>query len=156
MLQGEVAAMNDTPTGVGFAIAHELLGSRVRRETLSVYDLSPERLGAFDVVFMSDLLLHLRDPQRALENVYSVTRPGGVAIIAEAYSEALESLKGIAASEFHSFTRPAVTWWLSSPATLQAMARVAGFEPVEEIARFRLECKAERPHPKVVLIGRRR
>ncbi len=45
-----------------FALAHRALGSRVRRVARSVYDIDPEQLGSFDVVFCGDLLVHLRDP----------------------------------------------------------------------------------------------
>ncbi len=59
--------------GRGFEVARELLGSGVRREWCNVYDLSPERLGTFDVVVCGALLLHLRDPLRALAAIRSVT-----------------------------------------------------------------------------------
>jgi tRNA (mo5U34)-methyltransferase len=58
--------------GHGFAIAREALRSSVERELISIYDLSPERLGTFDVVVCGSLLLHLRDPMGALEAVASV------------------------------------------------------------------------------------
>lgn len=58
--------------GRGFAIASEALGSQVRREWISIYDLSPERVGTFDVVVCGCLLLHLRDPFRALDALRSV------------------------------------------------------------------------------------
>jgi tRNA (mo5U34)-methyltransferase len=58
--------------GAGFAVAHDALGSTVQREVVSVYDLAPERLGTFDVVVCGSLLLHLRDPLRALEAIRSV------------------------------------------------------------------------------------
>lgn len=58
--------------GRGFEIAHERLGSGVRREWINIYDLSPERIGTFDVVVCGCLLLHLRDPLRALEALRSV------------------------------------------------------------------------------------
>jgi tRNA (mo5U34)-methyltransferase len=60
--------------GKGFEVARELLGSSVSRELISVYDLSPERVGEFDVVLCGSLLLHLRDPLRALEAIRSVCR----------------------------------------------------------------------------------
>ena len=63
-------------TGRGFEIARELLGSSVRRETVGIYDLSPETVGTFDVVVCGSLLLHLRDPMRALAALRSVC--GGV------------------------------------------------------------------------------
>jgi tRNA (mo5U34)-methyltransferase len=62
--------------GRGFAIAREALGSSVERQVISVYDLSPERLGTFDVVVCGSLLLHLRDPMGALEAIASVCSGG--------------------------------------------------------------------------------
>jgi tRNA (mo5U34)-methyltransferase len=62
--------------GHGFAIAREALGSSVEREVISVYDLSPERLGTFDVVVCGSLLLHLRDPMGALDAIRSVCSGG--------------------------------------------------------------------------------
>jgi tRNA (mo5U34)-methyltransferase len=62
-----------------FALARRSLESNVRREELSVYQLSPA-FGTFDVVFCGDLLLHLKDPVRAVENLRSVC--GGLAVIA--------------------------------------------------------------------------
>ena len=56
----------------GFDVARRLLSSNVRRERMTVYDLDPERLGRFDVVTCGSLLLHLRDPLRALEAIRSV------------------------------------------------------------------------------------
>jgi tRNA (mo5U34)-methyltransferase len=58
--------------GAGFRTAREALGSTVEKVDMSVYELSPERAGTFDVVVCGSLLLHLRDPLRALECVRSV------------------------------------------------------------------------------------
>ncbi|HLH73619.1 MAG TPA: methyltransferase domain-containing protein, partial [Chloroflexota bacterium] len=135
--------------GASFYLAKELLGSRVQREILSVYELSPEKLGTFDVVFLSDLLLHLRDPARALENVASVTREDGFAIIAEPYNQSLEAFRGVPLSQF-GFAE-AVGWWQHSVATFKTMLWAAGFDEVEEVSRFRLNCKAAIPLIKVVL-----
>ncbi|MHB8329179.1 MAG: class I SAM-dependent methyltransferase [Acidimicrobiales bacterium] len=60
--------------GRGFEIASELLGSKVQRRFVSVYDLDPEEVGQFDVVVCGALLLHLRDPFRALEAIRRVCR----------------------------------------------------------------------------------
>lgn len=59
--------------GRGFAVAHEALGSSVQRITRSVYDLDPDDLGQFDFVHAGDLLVHLRDPLRALQRIRAVT-----------------------------------------------------------------------------------
>lgn len=61
------------PKGAGFRLVAELTGSSVDWRPISIYDLSPDELGTFDVVVLGSLLLHLRDPLRALEAVRSVT-----------------------------------------------------------------------------------
>lgn len=61
------------PKGAGFRLAAELMGSSVTYRELSIYDLDPEDVGTFDVVVCGSLLLHLRDPLRALEAVRTVT-----------------------------------------------------------------------------------
>jgi tRNA (mo5U34)-methyltransferase len=60
--------------GDGFRVARELRGSSVQFAALSAYALTPERVGAFDVVVCGSLLLHLRDPLRALAAIRSVCR----------------------------------------------------------------------------------
>jgi tRNA (mo5U34)-methyltransferase len=60
--------------GEGFEIAAEALGSTVKRLELSVYDLDPDEHGTFDFVYVGSLLLHLRDPMRAVDRIRSVCR----------------------------------------------------------------------------------
>jgi tRNA (mo5U34)-methyltransferase len=61
------------PRGTGFRLAKELLGSKVDWRPISIYDLDPSDIGTFDVVVVGSLLLHLRDPMRALDAVQRVT-----------------------------------------------------------------------------------
>jgi tRNA (mo5U34)-methyltransferase len=73
----EVARLPAKPNqgaNAGFEIAHAALGSNVEWTEMSVYEISPERLGEFDFVFMGSLMLHLRDPVQALRAVRSVVR----------------------------------------------------------------------------------
>ena len=58
--------------GDGFRVARELLGSKARYEEVSAYDLDPDSIGEFDIVVCGSLLLHLRDPLRALAAIRSV------------------------------------------------------------------------------------
>src|SRR2546421_5818474 len=58
--------------GAGARLARELLGSSVTFERVSVYELDPDALGTFDVVVCGSLLLHLRDPLRALAAIRGV------------------------------------------------------------------------------------
>ena len=60
--------------GSGFRVAKDLLGSSVERVEINVYDLSPDALGEFDVVTCGTLMLHLREPLRALDSIRSVCR----------------------------------------------------------------------------------
>lgn len=62
------------PKGAGFRLVAELTGSKVDWLPISIYDLDPAEIGTFDVVVCGSLLLHLRDPIRALEAVRGVTR----------------------------------------------------------------------------------
>ncbi len=57
-----------------FYLARELLGSRVDYRVMSVYDLSPQRVGRFDIVLCLGVLYHLKHPLLGLEAVASVTR----------------------------------------------------------------------------------
>lgn len=138
-------------TGQGFWAAHQILGSNVDRKVVSVYELSPDTAGTFDFVFVSDLLLHLRDPQLALENITSVLRRPGTALVAEVYNPRLEDFGGMAVTEFVGFGE--YVWWLPSTAALKAMMKVAGFDRIEELDRFRLRARAEELIHKVILRG---
>ena len=46
-----------------FAI--ESRGSRVEQVFCNVYDLSPDTVGVFDLVFCASMLIHITDPLRA-------------------------------------------------------------------------------------------
>jgi tRNA (mo5U34)-methyltransferase len=61
------------PEYFGFATAKQLLGSRVEYVQGSVYDIRPERVGTFDVVFFFGVLYHLRYPLLALDRLREVT-----------------------------------------------------------------------------------
>jgi SAM-dependent methyltransferase len=48
--------------------------------TVDVHDLSAYMPSAYDVVVLEQVLEHLRDPRRAVSEVYRILRPGGVCI----------------------------------------------------------------------------
>jgi tRNA (mo5U34)-methyltransferase len=121
--------------GQGFRIAHEALGSRVERVESSVYDLSPALVGAFDVVVCGSLMLHLRDPVRALEAIRSVVAPGGLFLSAEHVD-----LRLSVAHPRRPLARlgPAdlVQWWVPNVAGHRQMLRAAGFELLRTTAPY--------------------
>jgi tRNA (mo5U34)-methyltransferase len=125
-------------TGEGFALAHEALHSKARRQVCNVYDLSPERLGKFDFVFVSDLLLHLMNPMKALNNIASVTE--GQAVIAEVYDPHLpDHLMKYESGEGHNI------WWSIGLGALHQMVDDAGFRDVELCNKFKLGYRGQKP-----------
>ena len=58
----------------GFELARRALGSRVEDVDVDVMDLSPDRVGLFDIVLFLGVLYHLPNPLLALERVAAVTR----------------------------------------------------------------------------------
>ncbi len=119
-----LAAMAGPDVGTGFRTARELLGSSVERVELNVYDLSPERLGEFDVVVCGTLMLHLRDPVRALEAIRSVCR--GQFMSCEQIRLGLslrQRRRPLAEFEMGVNTQ----WWVPNAAGHRAMVQAAGF-----------------------------
>lgn len=108
-----------------FELARSALGSSVRRELRSAYDIDVD-LGQFDLIFCGDLLVHLKDPITALERMRKVCR--GSAIICSPVKEqfpyrrrALAQFSGM--SEFE--------WWVTNLSGLERWVVAAGFERVE-------------------------
>jgi tRNA (mo5U34)-methyltransferase len=122
---GALAELAGPEVGAGFALAKRLLGSQVQRRVLSVYDLSPAEVGTFDVVACGALMLHLRDPLRALEAIRSVC--GGHFLSAEEIvielsirhrRQPLARLNGI---------DRLCQWWVPNAAGHRRMVEAAGF-----------------------------
>jgi tRNA (mo5U34)-methyltransferase len=133
------ASFPDVKRGSGFEIAKGLLGSQVRREILSVYDATPERLGGpFDVVFCGSVLIHLRDQLLALERIAGCLKPGGLFVSAEEYDRAADVLP-FPVARFRGNREQAVVFWLPSRRAWKRMLWYAGFDTVDEIGRFTMK-----------------
>lgn len=61
-------------TQEGFNLARRALNSHVEDLEIEVLDLSPDRVGIFDVVLFLGVLYHMKRPLDALERVARVTR----------------------------------------------------------------------------------
>ena len=71
----EVTAVDYMPkTESGFAVASELLGSRVTYLQRNLYELTAGDIGTFDLVLCLGLLYHLPDPLGALRVVRNLSR----------------------------------------------------------------------------------
>jgi tRNA (mo5U34)-methyltransferase len=119
------------PKGNGFQIAHEALGSRVERVVTSVYDLSPDSVGRFDVVVCGSLLLHLRDPVGALAAIRSVC--DGLLLSAEQVDLPL-TLLGPRRPLARVGPGEQLHWWVPNAAAHARMLEAAGFA-VERASR---------------------
>ena len=114
--------------GRGFEIAREALGSGVVRHDLSVYELAREEIGEFDFVYLGSLLIHLRDPIRALERVRSVCR--GRLLVVDAIDWWLTlRMPRTAAARLDGMGRP--WWWKPNRAGLARMLHASGFRLVQ-------------------------
>src|SRR3954451_3845710 len=117
----------------GFPVLQEVLETTIEWRGCSVYDLSPDDVGTFDVAVIGSLLLHLRDPVRALGAVRRVVR--GSLVVAE-YVHAPLNLR--------SRRRPLFElrgegfdfqWWLGNERGIRHLLNVGGFE-VEEVSPY--------------------
>jgi tRNA (mo5U34)-methyltransferase len=129
----------DVEKAMRFELAKVALDSRVVRILRSVYELDTD-LGLFDVVFCGDLLVHLKDPITATENMRKVCR--GSTTVATPVTRSrfgrgrpLARLDGI--DHFQ--------WWELSEAALVRMMLAAGFARIERGKRFELPATSGGP-----------
>jgi hypothetical protein len=116
-------------------LAKRALGSGIEKKEMSIYDLAPETVGTYDLVFCGSLLLHLTDPTRAIWCLQSVTRE--LAIIATAVSTGLGN-KPVAQFTGH---QRGDTWWLPNRACLERMIESAGFKGWRWYSEFQLDTR---------------
>ena len=115
----------------GFELARQALGSKVEDVDIDVMDLTPERIGQFDVVFFLGVLYHLRHPLLALERIASVTRQ-------RLFLETVVDMVGIArpAMAFYrgrELNNDPTNWWAPNVPALHAMLRDVGFTDVRTV-----------------------
>lgn len=128
----------------GFQLLHEILGSKVDWKGLNIYDINESELGRFDVVVIGSLLVHLRDPVRALDAVRRVT--DGHLVVADYVHWPLEVFArrkavarlGVIGDDFQ--------WWLPTGTALRHMLHASGFEVVQESRPFLLR-EPDQPRP---------
>ena len=124
----ELARLAGPEKGVGFRVAKKALGSSVEKVNMSAYEISPETVGKFDVVVCGSLMLHLRDPSRALEAIHSVCT-------GEFMSSEEIDLKLTVAHPRRALARlngsgEMLQWWVPNVAGHRRMVFAAGFEIV--------------------------
>jgi tRNA (mo5U34)-methyltransferase len=138
-------------TGRGFEIARRELRSDVRRLERSVYDVDENELGRFDLVYLGSLLVHLRDPVKALERLRAVC--DGTLIVVDGIDLPLSLLlPRRPVANFDGRGRP--WWWYPNQAGLERMIEAGGFEIITPPRRIYMPPGAGQPlasfHPKLL------
>ncbi|MCC7361331.1 MAG: methyltransferase domain-containing protein [Anaerolineales bacterium] len=111
--------------GEAFQVAAEALNSKAWFQLLNVYDLRPELVGWFDVVFVGYLLPQLRDPLRALAAVRSVCRGSVIVLDQVLFWQSLFNWSPVA---YVGHRRQAQDWWFFNAAGLRRVVELAGFQ----------------------------
>jgi tRNA (mo5U34)-methyltransferase len=112
--------------GKGFELAHAALQSNVQKRVLSAYHLDPDEIGRFDFVFCGSLMLHLRDPIRALEQIRSVC-DGQFMSVEEVSLPLTVALRNRPVAEMR-FDERRCQWWVANAAGHRRMLEIAGFQ----------------------------
>lgn len=124
-----------------FCVAAEILRSHIRRCQMTIYELSAETLGKFDLVFCGSLLIHLSDPARALWRIQQVTKEAAIiatVIRPDAGCDPIASFVGHQRGD---------CWWVPNRAALELMVKSAGFRGWEWWSDFRLDYRDGAPGP---------
>jgi tRNA (mo5U34)-methyltransferase len=120
----------------GFLLARKALGLDVEDLDIDVMELSPDRVGTFDVVLLLGVLYHLKDPITAIEHAASVANDLLI----------LETVTNLCWSPFPAarlfvgseLNNDDTNWWALNPAALQALLKRTGFRDVQVVYRTRL------------------
>ncbi len=132
----------------GFDTAKAALGSRVQDVLIPVEEISPERVGIFDVVLFLGVLYHAPDMIRYLRLVRSVCKRQ---VILETEVDALDyPLPAAVFYPGNSLNNDASNFWGPNLACVEAMLREVGFKKVERICTFNMVRRPNRPFHRVV------
>ena len=115
----------------GFTLARECLGSRVEDLDIDVMDLSPERVGTFDVVLFLGVLYHLRHPLLALERIASVTRE--LLIVETAVDMVGVRRPAVAFYPERELGDDPTNWWGPNIPAVHGMLCASGFQQVRTV-----------------------
>lgn len=124
----------------GFQIAKEILGSKVKYYDMDVYDLSPEKLGQFDIVLFLGVLYHLKYPVMAFEKISAVCK--GSMYIETAYLKTFSNRPLIQYVEGGTLNNDPTNWCLPNISSVAAMARDAGFKKTDVLYHSPLSVRA--------------
>jgi len=124
-----------------FRALHRHLGSKIQYERMDIYELSPERVGKFDIVLCLGVLYHLKHPLLALEKICAITKDR--CIIESFAVDAAARQRGenppIPYFEFYEYDELAGqtdNWCGPTVGALEALIRCAGFASAQVLKVF--------------------
>lgn len=120
----------------GILFAAEVLKSNVKTQYSNVYDLcetiwakDPEYLA--DVVIFPGVLYHLKEPMRALAEIYRIMAPGGLLIL-ETHLDLMKLLRpAVALYRSSECNRDETNYCGPNPAAVEVMLTWAGFHSIQ-------------------------
>ncbi len=112
----------------GYLYAHERLGSKAQYKfPFSVYDLSKEVFGQFDIVLFTGVIYHLVHPMLALERINDVLKLGGTMVLASEIAPKV--------TKFYEISKPykkdRTSFWIFDRRTLKKIIEFSGFKIVK-------------------------
>jgi tRNA (mo5U34)-methyltransferase len=120
-------------TKAGFDLARRALNSKVEDLKIDVLDLSPDKVGVFNMVFFFGVLYHMRHPLLALERVFSCTERGGQLIL-ETHVDLVEIPRpALAYYPDKELNNDETNWCGPNPAAVEAMLKTVGFKTVKMV-----------------------
>lgn len=131
----QVVAIDAVPTR-GFQFMHDVLESNVTFHRMSVYDITPQELGMFDIVFFFGVFYHLKHPTLAMEKVASITKD---LVIAESAVLTEDWIKNLNISKLYEHDRPGddmTQYWLSTTNNFIQNLRIGGFPKVKLYSEY--------------------
>jgi tRNA (mo5U34)-methyltransferase len=115
----------------GFELARQALDSRVEDVDIDVMELTPERIGTFDIVLFLGVLYHLPHPLLALERVASVT--SGLLVVETVVDMVGVGRPAVAFYPDRELNGDPTNWWGPNVPAVHGMLRSVGFELVRTV-----------------------
>jgi tRNA (mo5U34)-methyltransferase len=134
----------------GFEYVRDVLGSLVEDVEMDVLDISPERVGEFDVVLFLGVLYHMRHPLLALERVAAVTKQQ---LVVETLIDMTFLRSPSVAFYPWDMEGDATNWWGPNRAAVLGMLEMVGFRKAVPYPVTRFSAARLRSMPKRALSG---
>ncbi len=115
----------------GFELARRILNSQVEDQNIDVLDITPAKIGNFDIVLFLGVLYHMKYPLLALEKVASVTKE---LLILETYINPWLSLINKPIMMFYpnnELNKDVTNWCSPNIAMVKSLLTTVGFNQVK-------------------------